>query len=60
MVRYADLEEQVDKDFERARGRAFLRMVIARLRNGGDSNHLHSLEEVRKSLGAYGKVYLSG
>ena len=58
MVRYASIEEQVDKDFERARRLAFLRRVIARLRNDGGSERLLSFEEARKSLGAYGKVYL--
>jgi hypothetical protein len=58
MVRYASIEEQVDKDFERACRRAFLRRVIARLRNEGGSGRLFSFEEARKSLGAYGKVYL--
>ena len=58
MVRYASIEEQVDKDFERARRLAFLRRVIARLRNDGGSDRLLSFEEDRKSLGAYGKVYL--
>ena len=58
MVRYASIEEQVDKDFERARRLAFLRRMIARLRNDGGSERLLSFEEARKSLGAYGKIYL--
>ena len=58
MVRHTNIEEQVDKDFERARRLAFLRRVKARLRNHGGSGRLLSFEEARKSLGAYGKVYL--
>ncbi len=58
MVRYASIEEQVGKDFVRTRRLAFLRRVIARLRNDGSSDRLLSLEEARESLGAYGKVYL--
>jgi hypothetical protein len=58
VVRYMNLEEQVDRDFTHARRRALLRRVRASVVNDPDSNCLLSFEEVRRSLGAYGKVYL--
>ena len=40
MVDYMSLEEQVDKDFERARRRALIGRVMARLRGGsGEKRH---------------------
>jgi hypothetical protein len=56
MVGYMSLEEQVDADFSRARRRAFLRRVLARLRKGPIPNRLLCFEEVRKKLGAVGGV----
>jgi hypothetical protein len=51
MVGYMSLEEQVDVDFTRARRRAFLRRLMARLRNGPASDGLPCFEDFRKKLG---------
>jgi hypothetical protein len=53
-----DLNEQADKDFSRARRRAFLRRVGAYLRNDPESNRLLSFDEVKSALGAVEQVYL--
>ena len=58
MVRYMNLEEQVDRDFTHARRRASLRRMRGRLRNDLASDRLHSFEEVKGSLGVFNKVYL--
>jgi hypothetical protein len=52
MIRYMSLEEQVDKDFERVRRRAFLRRMRAWLQNDLCSDFLPSFEEARGELGA--------
>ena len=54
MVGYMSLEEQVDADFSRARRRAFLRRMSARLRKGRTPNHLACFEEVSNKVGAVG------
>lgn len=56
MIRYMSLEEQVDKDFERARLRAFLRWMRAWLQNDVYSDFLPSFEEARDVLGAFIQV----
>jgi hypothetical protein len=56
MVGYTSLEEQVDKDFSRARRRAFLRRISARLRKDPIPNRLLCFEEVRRKLGVAGGV----
>jgi hypothetical protein len=56
MVGYMSLEEQVDVDFSRARRRAFLRRVSARLRKDPTSNRLLCFGEVRRKVGAVGGV----
>src|SRR5687768_9540873 len=53
-----DLNEQVDSDFARARRRAFLRRVVARLRNGPASDQLLSFDEVRRALLANNRSHL--
>jgi hypothetical protein len=53
-----DLNEQVDRDFTRARRRAFLRRVLARLRNGPASHQLLSFDEVRRALLANSRIHL--
>ena len=53
-----DLNEQADKDFTRARRRAFLRRLGAYLRRDSASNRLLSFDEVRRALGALEGVYL--
>ena len=57
-MRYMDIEEQVDADFARARRRAFVRRMRARLRGGAARVGLRSFEEVRKAKGAYNGVRL--
>jgi hypothetical protein len=56
MVGYMSVEEQVDADFSRARRRAFLRRISARLRKGPIPNRLLCFEEVRRKLGVAGGV----
>ncbi len=53
-----DYEFQADKDFTRARRRAFLRRVGAFLRRDPGSNRLLSFDEVKSALGAIEQVYL--
>src|ERR687894_1425765 len=50
MIPYMDLNEQVDADFTRARRRARLRALVARIRRKHSSNRLLSFDEVRKEL----------
>src|SRR5215212_3163696 len=50
MIPYMDLNEQVDADFTRARRRARLRAVVARVRSEHTSNRLLSFDEVRREL----------
>ena len=56
MVGYMSLQEQVDADFSRARRRAFLRRISARLRKEPTSNHLLCFGEVGRKLGVAGGV----
>ena len=56
MVRYMNIEEQVDANFSRARRKALLRRMGALLTNG--CNRLLFFDEVRKALGADNRVYL--
>jgi hypothetical protein len=58
LIPYMDINEQVDSDFTRARRRAFLRRVVARLRNGPASNQLLSFDEVRRALLANNRIHL--
>ncbi len=53
-----DLNEQADRDFTRARRRAFLRRIGAYLRRDPASNRLLSFEEVREALGALEGAYV--
>ena len=57
MIKHMNMDEQVDADFARARQRAFLHRMKARLR-GGPSASPQSCEEVRKALGVSNKVRL--
>ncbi len=52
MIPYMDLNEQVDADFTRARRRARLRALGARLRREHTSNRLLSFDDVRRELAA--------
>ena len=56
MVGYMSLEEQVDADFSRARRRAFLRRISARLRKGRTPNRLACFEEASNKVGAVGGI----
>jgi hypothetical protein len=56
MVDYMSLEEQLDADFARARRKAVLRRLLARLRGDTTSKRLPCFEEVRRKLGAAGGV----
>ncbi len=58
MIPYMNLEAQVDSDFSRARRRAFLKRIVARLRKDLVSNQLLSFDEVRRALLAHNRTYL--
>jgi hypothetical protein len=53
-----DYDFQAEKDFTRARRRAFLRRIGAFLRRDPGSNRLLSFDEVRSAIGAVHQVYL--
>ncbi len=53
-----NLNEQSDRDFSRARRRAFLRRVGAYLRGDPGSNQLLSFDEVKDALGAIQQVHI--
>lgn len=53
-----DPREQSDRDFSRARRKAFLRRIGAYLRRDPGSNQLLSFDEVKGALGAISQVYV--
>jgi hypothetical protein len=57
LIPYMDLNEQVDADFTRARRRARLRAVVARLRSEHTSNRLLSFDDVRRELVANNRLH---
>jgi hypothetical protein len=57
MVDYMSLEEQVDKDFERARRRALIGRVMARLRGDPGRNGMVSFDEVRRLAHADNRIH---
>jgi len=57
MVGHISLEEQVDADFSRARRKALLGRIGARLRRDTPSDGLLCFDDVRKILGASAWVY---
>ena len=57
MIPYMDLNEQVDADFTRARRRARLRSVMARIRREHASNRLLSFDDVRREHAANNRSY---
>src|ERR687890_964334 len=57
MIPYMDLNEQVDADFTRARRRARLRALVARIRREHSMNRLLSFDEVRKELVANNRLH---
>src|SRR5829696_3509914 len=50
MIPYMNLNEQVDADFSRARRRARLRAVLARIRRERTPNRLLSFDDVRREF----------
>src|SRR5918994_4782259 len=56
MIPYMNLNEQVDADFTRARRRARLRAVVARIRREHTSNRLLSFHDVRRELVANNRL----
>src|SRR5215213_4498438 len=57
MIPYMDLNEQVDADFTRARRRARLRAVMARIRREHASNRLLSFDDVRREHAANNRLH---
>jgi hypothetical protein len=58
MISYISREEQVDKDFSRARRKALLRWIVARLRRRDvASDGLLCFDDLRKIAGAIGRIY---
>ena len=57
MIPYMNLNEQVDADFTRARRRARLRAVVARIRREHTSNRLLSFDDVRRDLVANTRLH---
>jgi hypothetical protein len=57
MIPYMDLNEQVDADFTRARRRARLRAVAARIRREHTSNRLLSFDDTRRKLVANNRLH---
>ena len=56
MIPYMNLNEQVDADFTRARRRARLRAIVARIRREHVSNKLLSFEDLRRALVANNRL----
>jgi hypothetical protein len=54
------LEEQVDRDFERARRRAFMGRLMARLRGDPTRSAMVTFDEVRRAMGAENRFYRGG
>jgi hypothetical protein len=57
MIPYMDLNEQVDADFTRARRRARLRAVVARIRRHRASNKLLSFDDLRREHVANNRLH---
>src|ERR671938_510376 len=58
MIGYTNIEEQVDFDFTRARRRAFLRRMQARIFGDPASTRMRSFEDISNELGAFNRVRL--
>jgi hypothetical protein len=56
MIPYMNLNEQVDADFTRARRRARLRAVVARIRREHTSNRLLSFDDIRRGFAANNRL----
>jgi hypothetical protein len=57
MIGYVGVDEQVDKDFHRARRRAFLHRLRDRLRRHADQERLPSFDEAKGSLAQWSQSY---
>jgi hypothetical protein len=57
VIGYPRIEDQVDRDFDRARRRAYARQLLRRLRRSDDPDSLLSFDEVRASLDGWTQVY---
>ena len=57
MIPYMNLNEQVDADFTRARRRARLRALVARIRREHASNRLLSFDDLRREHAANNRLY---
>ena len=57
MIPYMNLNEQVDVDFTRARRRARLQALVARVRREHTSNRLLSFDDVRRERVANNRLY---
>ena len=57
MIPYMNLNEQVDADFTRARRRARLQALVARVRREPTSNRLLSFDDVRRERVANNRLY---
>jgi len=57
MIPYMNLNEQVDADFTRARRRARLRALVARIRREHASNRLLSFDDLRREHAANNRFY---
>ncbi len=58
MVQLMSLQEQVERDFERARRKAFFGRLKSRLRHGSASDRLPCFDKVRRACRADSLVYL--
>jgi hypothetical protein len=58
MIGYMSLEEQVDKEFLRARRRALFGWLAARVRGHSERGALLTFEETRRTMRADNRVYL--
>ncbi len=56
MIPYMNLNEQVDADFTRARRRARLRAIVARIRREHVSNKLLSFDDIRREVAANNRL----
>src|SRR5215216_730909 len=57
MIPYMNLNEQVERDFTRARRRARLRAAVASIKREHTSNRLLSFDEVRRERVANNRLY---
>jgi hypothetical protein len=58
MIKYMNLEEQVDKEFLRARHWAFFRRLAARVRGLPEQGVLPAFDDARKTMHADNRLYL--